>query len=105
MILYHGSYKKIENFQNAPIWCSTLFDTANNYILCQSEGQEGEFGYMYAVEIPESEIVFLSEEEWVSVDCGSILNEKEGEVFASESEAGDRIFCIRNASKYNWKEI
>lgn len=101
MTLYHGSYKQIENFKNAPIWCSNLFDTANNYIIAQSEGEEGEFGFIYEVEIDESEIVKV--EDFVAVDCGSILNEMEGNIFGAESEAGDVIFCIRNASKYNWK--
>lgn len=103
MTLYHGSYKEIENFQNAPIWCSNLFDTANNYILAQSEGEAGEFGFIYEVEIDESEIVTV--EDFVAVDCGSILNEKEGNVFSAESEAGDVIFVIRDASKYNFKAI
>lgn len=103
MKLFHGSYKQIENFKNAPIWCSNLFDTANNYILAQSEGEEGEFGFIYEVEIDESEIVTV--EDFVAVDCGSILNEMQGNVFGAESEAGDVIFVIRDASKYNFKSI
>jgi hypothetical protein len=103
MTLFHGSYKKIENFTNAPIWCSNLFDTANNYILCQSEGEGGEFGFIYEVEVDEKEIINI--DDFVAVDCGSILDEMEGNVFSAESEYGDRIFVIRNASKYSFKEV
>lgn len=103
MKIYHGSYKKIENFNEAPIWCSDLFETANNYILCQSEGKEGSFGYMYELEIEESDIVFV--EDFSAVDCGEILSKINADIISAESETGDRIFLIRNALKVNFKEI
>jgi hypothetical protein len=103
MKLYHGSYKEIQKFEKSPIWCSNLFDTANSYILCQSEGENGEFGYIYEIEINESEIITI--QNFVSVDCGSILNEIDGNIFTSGNEDGDIIFLIRDSSKYTWKSI
>lgn len=104
MKLYHGSYRKIERFEEKPIWCSNVFDTANNYILCQSNDEaNGFFGYMYEVEIDDSVIVFV--DDFTAVDCGEILNTMEGEVFSAENDGRDRIFCIRNAAKFSFKEI
>jgi hypothetical protein len=67
------------------------------------EGEDGEFGYIYEVEVNESEIITI--QNFVSVDCGSILNEIDGNIFTSESEDGDIIFLIRDSSKYTWKSI
>lgn len=100
--LYHGSYKKIENFKSEPIWCSNLFDTANNYVLAQSNGESGKFGFVYFIDVDESDICFV--EDIDSVDCGDILNGSDGAIFSAENESGDRIFCIRDASKYSFQE-
>lgn len=81
MLVFHGSYKKISSFLPAPIWGSNTFDTANEYIIGQSvDGNDGfesgGFGYMYVVDIPNENILFV--EDFDAVDGGEILAEVDG---------------------------
>ena len=56
--LYHGSLNKIENFrEDKPMYFSESIEVANDYIMMQNNGEIGEYGFIYKVEISFENIV------------------------------------------------
>jgi hypothetical protein len=101
--LYHGSLNEITNFEGK-IWCSSIFDHANEAILMQDNNEsEGSFGHIYFCDV---EISLIEEtDNFNKFDDSSILNESNSEIIkASEETDQPNWYLIRNAKNFNWIE-
>lgn len=62
MKLYHGSQKEITNFTDSKsIYFTDDLNVANDYIFLQGNEELGDYGFIYSIEINESEIQFTED--------------------------------------------
>ncbi len=95
MKLYHGSHNKIEKLDDNlwGIYLTNDISIANDYLFSQSDNQIGEYGFIYEVEILESELM--------PTDDIDQLEKSEGVLFCNE----DGYYRIDNPTKYNFREL
>lgn len=93
--LYHGSVNKIEkmNDNRWGIYFSPSIETANDYIFSQADNKAGEYGFIYKVEINESDIM-------VTEDIDQ-LEKSDNVLFCIE----DGYYRIDKPSRYNIVEM
>lgn len=94
--LYHGSSKKIENFEDYSIsglYFSPSIELAAEYIANQADCAIGDYGFIYKVEISLNDIVITQDIDQLD-KCDTVLH--------SEEENYYRIDC---PSKYSIVEM
>lgn len=77
--LYHGSAKKIENFDDNGwgMYFTPSIEIANEYICMQADNATGEYGFIYKVEIDENMVVTTEDIDQLGKCIGVLYSSKE----------------------------